>query len=373
MLIGVPTEIKTDEARVGLIPSSVKEITNAGHQVLVQENCGLKIGYTNEDYIAAGATIADTIEDVYAQAEMIVKVKEPQPAEYGLLRENQILFTYLHLACDERQAQSLMASGAICIAYETITDNKGSLPLLTPMSQVAGRLSIQAACHCLEKPHGGPGLLMGGVPGVSPANVLVIGGGIVGINAIKMAIGLEASVTVVDKSVDRLRELKTQFGNSLNTLYASEHTIFETAKTSDVIIGAVLVPGATAPRLITREMLSHLKPNTVLVDVSIDQGGCFETSRPTSHSEPTYFVDNIMHYCVANMPGAVPKTSSQALNNVTLPYVLNLANLGYKAALESDPHLAAGLNVFKGQITHEAVSAGLNTSFTRATDALASA
>ncbi|KTC95787.1 alanine dehydrogenase [Legionella erythra] len=371
MLVGVPKEIKPQENRVGLVPGSVKEIIRAGGSVLVEKGAGNGIGIKDEQYLAAGAQIVDTADEVFERAELIVKVKEPQPIECHRLREGQTLFTYLHLAPDPQQTRLLKESGVTAIAYETVTQNDGGLPLLTPMSQVAGRMSIQAGAHCLEMAQGGSGVLLGGVPGVAPANVVVIGGGVVGTNAARMAMGMEARVTVLDKSLTRLRELDFQFGAKLNTIYATVGALEEYVTAADLVIGAVLVPGAAAPKLVTRAMLKAMRPGSVVVDVAIDQGGCFETSRPTTHQEPTYVVDDIVHYCVANMPGAVPRTSTFALNNATLPFVLSLVTKGVKLALLSDGHLLNGLNVHKGMITYEAVARDLGYEYVTATDALA--
>ncbi|MDT8282538.1 MAG: alanine dehydrogenase [Gammaproteobacteria bacterium] len=371
MLVGVPKEIKSQENRVGLVPSSVREIIRAGSSVIVEQGAGLGIGITDEDYQAAGAEILDTAEEIFARAELIVKVKEPQPVECKLLREGQTLFTYLHLAPDPQQTRLLKESGVTAIAYETVTQNDGGLPLLTPMSQVAGRMSIQAGAHCLEMAQGGSGVLLGGVPGVASANVVVIGGGVVGTNAVRMAMGMEAHVTVLDKSLTRLRELDFQFGSKLNTIYATSDSIERYVTRADLVIGAVLVPGASAPKLVTRANLKEMRPGSVLVDVAIDQGGCFETSRPTTHHEPTYVVEDVVHYCVANMPGAVPRTSTFALNNATLPFTISLVTKGVKLALLSDGHLLNGLNVHKGRITYEAVARELDYDYVAATDALA--
>lgn len=358
MRIGVPTEIKTSEFRVGLVPGSVRELTSRGHQVIVQSGAGAGIFADDETYRKAGARIVATAEDVFAEAQMIVKVKEPQAVEVGRLKADQILFTYLHLAPDAAQATGLMASGATAIAYETVTDANGGLPLLAPMSEVAGRLSIEAAAMALRRPAGGRGVLMGGVPGVKPANVVVLGGGVVGTHAARMAAGLGADVTIIDRSLPRLRQLDELFQGRVRTLASTLDTIESAVLAADVVVGAVLVPGASAPKLVTRKMLASMKRGAVLVDVAIDQGGCFETSRPTTHAEPTYEVDGVIHYCVANMPGAVPMTSAQALNNATLPFVMKLADLGLKA-LEADAHLAAGLNVKAGRIVHPAVARSL--------------
>lgn len=370
MLIGVPTEIKNHEYRVGLVPASVRELIRHGHEVIVQSNAGIGIGIENDEYTAAGATIIDSTEEIFAKAEMIVKVKEPQPNECKMLHEGQILFTYLHLAPDPVQAELLQASGCSAIAYETVTRAGGGLPLLMPMSQVAGRMSIQAGAHSLEKAQGGSGVLLGGVPGVAPANVVVIGGGVVGTNAIRMAMGMEAHVTVLDTSLQRLRELDFQFGSKLNTIFATTESIEEYSIKADLVVGAVLVPGAAAPKLLNREILSKMRPGSVVADVAIDQGGCFETSKPTTHQDPTYVVDGVVHYCVANMPGAVPRTSTFALNNATLPFAIELANKGVKQALLDDPHLMNGLNIHRGMYTHEAVAHDLGQSYTAPQKAL---
>lgn len=372
MLVGVPKEIKSQENRVGLVPASVREVIRVGGQVMVEKNAGVGIGILDEHYEAAGAEMVDTADEIYAHAELIVKVKEPQPVECRSLREGQTMFTYLHLAPDPQQTRLLKDSGVTAIAYETVTQNDGGLPLLTPMSQVAGRMSIQAGAHCLEMAQGGSGVLLGGVPGVSPANVVVIGGGVVGTNAVRMAMGMEAHVTVIDKSLQRLRDLDFQFGSKLNTIYATVEALEQYVTGADLVIGAVLVPGAAAPKLVTRLMLQAMRPGSVVVDVAIDQGGCFETSRPTTHHEPTYVEEQIVHYCVANMPGAVPKTSTFALNNATLPFILNIVTKGAKLALLSDGHLLNGLNVHKGMVTHEAVARELDYDYITATDALAS-
>ncbi len=356
MLIGVPKEIKDHEYRVGMVPASVREVIANGHQVLMQSQAGAGIGISDEDYIAAGAEIVANAAEIFARAEMIVKVKEPQKVECAMLRENQILFTYLHLAADQEQTKLLQASKCIAIAYETVTNSLGQLPLLSPMSEVAGRMSIQAGAHCLEKAQGGNGVLLGGVPGVAPANVLVIGGGVVGTNAVRMAMGMEARVTVIERSLPRLKELDLQFGSKITTVYATTDAIEKCVIDADLVIGAVLIPGAAAPRLVTEAMIRRMRPGTVVVDVAIDQGGCFETSRPTTHSNPTYRVHDVIHYCVTNMPGAVPRTATFALNNATLPFILELANKGYKQALVSDIHLRNGLNVYCGHITHQAVA-----------------
>ncbi len=358
MRIGVPKEIKNHEYRVGLTPDSVLEFVSHGHEVLVETSAGAGIGMDDEVYRAAGAKIAATPAELFEQAEMIVKVKEPQANERAMLRPGQLLFTYLHLAPDAEQTRDLVASGAVCIAYETVTDAQGHLPLLAPMSQVAGRLAIQAGAHCLERAHGGCGILLGGVPGVEAASVVVIGGGMVGENAIMMALGMAADVTVLDRNVDVLQHLARRFGPQLNTVYSQKGTLDRYVTDADLVIGAVLVAGASAPKLVTADMVRRMRPGSVLVDVAIDQGGCFETSKATTHTEPTYIVDGVVHYCVANMPGAVPKTSTQALNNVTLPYALALADKGYRTALLENQHFRNGLNVYRGQITHRAVAEG---------------
>lgn len=371
MLVGVPKEIKMQENRVGLVPASVREIVRVGGEVIIEHNAGIGIGISDADYQSAGAAIVDTAEEVYKRADLIVKVKEPQPVECKQLHEGQTIFTYLHLAPDPEQTRLLKESGVTAIAYETVTQNDGGLPLLTPMSQVAGRMSIQAGAHCLEMVQGGSGVLLGGVPGVAPANVVVIGGGVVGTNAVRMAMGMEAHVTVLDKSLQRLRELDFQFGSKLNTIYATAESLEQYVTDADLVIGAVLVPGAAAPKLVTRANLKSMRPGSVMVDVAIDQGGCFETSKATTHHDPTYVVDGVVHYCVANMPGAVPRTSTFALNNATLPFVLNLVTKGVKMALLSDGHLLNGLNVHKGKITYEAVARDLGYDYVTPTDALA--
>ena len=362
MLIGVPKEIKNHEYRVGLTPASVRELAVHGHQVLVQSGAGAAIGLADAQYTAAGAQIAAQPADLFARAEMIVKVKEPQPAECRMLRPGQILYTYLHLAPDPQQTQALVESGAVCVAYETITGAGGGLPLLAPMSEVAGRLSIEAAGMALKRFNGGRGLLLGGVPGVRPARLVVIGGGVVGTHAARMAAGLGAEVTILDRSLPRLRQLDEMFLGRARTRFSAIETIEEEVFAADVVIGAVLVPGASAPKLVTRDMLKRMKRGAVVVDVAIDQGGCFETSRPTTHANPTYEVDGVIHYCVANMPGSVPLTSSHALNNATLPFGLALASGGVQAILR-DPHLKAGLNVHKGMVTHPAVAESLGLPF----------
>lgn len=359
MRIGVPKEIKNHEYRVGMVPSSVREATGNGHEVFVETNAGSGIDISDDDYRHAGAIIVDSAAEIFATADLIVKVKEPQPNECLMCREGQVLFTYLHLAPDPNQAKLLMESGCTAIAYETVTDDQGRLPLLAPMSEVAGRMSIQAGAHALEKAQGGRGILLGGVPGVEPGHIVILGAGVVGTNALMMAIGVGAQVTVLDKSLKRLRELDAQFGHSLHTIYATQDAIDRYVCKADLVIGAVLVPGGSAPKLVSRAMLKNMKPGSVLVDVAIDQGGCFETSLPTTHAEPTYVVDGIVHYCVANMPGGAPRTSTFALNNATVPYVIDIANKGYKRALLEDSRLREGLNVHRGKITHPAVATAL--------------
>ena len=363
MHVGVPKEIKIHEYRVGLTPSSVAELTAAGNPVTVETGAGLGIDFTDADYIAAGAKIAGTAAEVFKTAELIVKVKEPQLHECAMLRADQTLFTYLHLAADKPQAEALMHSHATCIAYETVTERAGGLPLLRPMSEVAGRMSVQVGAHYLEKEQGGRGILLGGVPGVAPARVAILGGGVSGINAAQMAVGLRADVTIYDISTSRLAEIDEMFEGRVKTVYSSKAAITAMLEGAHVVIGAVLIPGAAAPKLITRDMLKLMKRGSVLVDIAIDQGGCFETSRPTTHQDPVYVVDGIIHYCVANMPGAVARTSAFALNNATLPFVLRLAKLGPQAAMAADPHLAAGLNVAGGKIRHAAVAEALGLEF----------
>ena len=367
MKIGVPKEIKIHEYRVGLVPAGVRELVDAEHRVLVQSGAGAGIGFDDAHYQAAGAAIAASAEAVFAASELIVKVKEPQLAECKRLRPGQTLFTYLHLAADRDQAMALLASGATAIAYETVTAPDGSLPLLTPMSEVAGRMSIQVGANCLQKANGGFGVLLGGVPGVAPAKVVVLGGGVSGTHAAEMAVGLRADVTVVDRSVRRLRELSSLFGSQLKTVYSTAHAIEELVRDADLVVGAVLIAGAAAPKLVTRAMVRSMKAGAVLVDIAIDQGGCFETSRPTTHAEPTYVLDGVIHYCVTNMPGAVPRTSTVALTNATLPYVRSLADLGWRNAIGRDPGLAQGLNVHAGQVTHEAVASALGLEYHRLT------
>jgi alanine dehydrogenase len=359
MRIGVPKEIKVHEYRVGLVPAGARELVAAGHEVLVESGAGIGIGVDDAQYRAAGAAIAANAAEVFARADLVVKVKEPQPVECEMLRKEQLLFTYLHLAADPVQARGLMKSGATAIAYETVTAPNGSLPLLTPMSEVAGRMSIQVGAASLQKANGGFGVLLGGVPGVPPAKVIILGGGVAGTHAAEMAVGLRADVTVVDRSVERLRELSTIFGSTIRTAYSTTETIECLVKDADLVVGAVLVAGAAAPKLLTRAMIKTMKPGAVVVDIAIDQGGCFETSRATTHAEPTFVVDGVIHYCVANMPGAVPRTSTLALTNATLRYVRALADLGWRDACKRDPGLAAGLNVHAGEITHEVVAKAL--------------
>lgn len=356
MLIGIPKEIKDNEYRVGMTPGSVLEATHHGHDVMVETAAGHGIDADDEIYQAAGATVAETAEEIFAKADMIVKVKEPQADERACLRPGQVLFTYLHLAPDPEQTKDLVESGAVCVAYETVTDDLGGLPLLMPMSQVAGRMAVQAGAHCLELPQGGRGMLPGGVPGVHPAKVVIIGGGVVGENAAYVALGIGADVTVLDRNVQVMRALTRRFGPALKTIYSTKLTLEEEILAADMVIGAVLVPGAEAPKLVSAEQVKRMKKGAVIVDVAIDQGGCFETSRPTTHAEPTYVVDGVVHYCVANMPGAVSHTSTYALNNVTLPFVLALADKGYQQAMRDDKHLLNGLNVHRGGVTYKAVA-----------------
>lgn len=360
MIIGVPKEIKNNENRVGMTPAGVKELISHGHTVFVQHTAGEGSGFADEEYEAAGATVLATIEDVYARAEMIVKVKEPIEPEYKLVRPGQLLFTYFHFACDRALTDAMMASGATCIAYETVRDRCGTLPLLIPMSEVAGRMSVQEGARFLEKPQGGKGILLGGVPGVKPAKVLILGGGVVGRNAALMAAGLGADVTITDISLPTLRHLSEVMPRNVKTLFSSRHNIEQELPTVDLVIGSVLIPGAKAPRLITADMLKLMRPGTVMVDVAIDQGGCFATSHPTTHSDPVYNVDGIVHYAVANIPGAVPFTSTLALTNATLPYTLRLANMGWREACKADPGLADGVNIVDGKITFKGVAEAWN-------------
>ncbi len=359
MRIGVPKEIKVLENRVGLTPASTREAVHHGHEVLVEHHAGQGIGMDDEDYRRAGARIVETAAEVFAGADMIIKVKEPQAPERRMLKSGQVLFTYLHLAPDPEQARDLVASGAVCIAYETVTSSSGGLPLLAPMSEVAGRMAVQAGAYYLEKPHGGPGVLLGGVPGVDPAKVVVLGGGVVGSHACHIALGMGAEVWVLDRNVDVLRALWRQFGRPLNTVYSTRDAIERHVTTADMVIGGVLIPGASAPKLVSRELIARMRPGSVIVDVAIDQGGCFETSRPTTHADPVYVVDGVIHYCVANMPGGVPRTSTLALNNATLPFVLAIADKGWKAALAGDAHLRNGLNIAFGKVTCEPVAEAL--------------
>jgi alanine dehydrogenase len=371
MKIGVPKEIKNHEYRVGLVPASVRELAHRGHQVFVESTAGHGIGVEDQEFEAAGARILPDAAAVYETAELIVKVKEPQAVERALLREHHTLFTYLHLAPDRPQAEGLIQSGATCIAYETVTDNHGGLPLLAPMSEVAGRLSIQAGAWCLEKARGGSGMLLGGVPGVSPAKVVIIGGGVVGFNACQMAVGLGARVVVLDRNLEVLRFLDTTFESRIETVFSSVESIENHIRDADLVVGAVLIPGAAAPKLVTREDLGIMRNGSVLVDVAIDQGGCFETSKPTTHAEPTYIVDGIVHYCVANMPGAVPRTSAFALNNATLPFTMALADQGPNEAMLQNHHLLHGLNVHRGKVTYEDVARDLGYDYVPAREALA--
>lgn len=370
MHIGVPKEIKPQEHRAGLTPPSVRELVQHGHQVSVQTGTGAGIGCDDAQYEAAGARIVPDAASVFAQAEMIIKVKEPQAAEIQLLRPGQLLFTYLHLAPDPEQTKGLLASGCTAIAYETITDTQGRLPLLAPMSEVAGRMAIQVGAVTLQKSEGGRGVLLGGVPGVAPGKVAVLGGGVVGTHAAKMAVGLGADVTILDRSVTRLRELDDIFGGRVKLVYASAHEVEQAALTADLVVGAVLVPGAAAPKLLTRAQIARMQPGSVLVDVAIDQGGCFETSRATTHSDPTYVVDGVVHYCVANMPGGVARTSTWALNNATLPFALALANKGWQQACKDDVHLRNGLNVHAGRLTYAAVGDSLKLPWVEAASVL---
>ncbi|OJW73778.1 MAG: alanine dehydrogenase [Sphingomonadales bacterium 63-6] len=364
MIVGTVREIKNNEFRVGLTPEAAEELVHSGHHVLVESGAGQGIGALDAAYLRAGAEIVAEAAEVFARAELLVKVKEPQPRERAMLREGQILFTYLHLAPDPDQAADLIASGAVCIAYETVTDSSGGLPLLKPMSQVAGRMAVQAGATALEKAHGGRGVLLGGVPGVLPAKVVVIGGGVVGFNAAQMAAGLGADVTILDRSAEVLERLGIHFEARAKTRFSNKANLSACVADADLVIGAVLIPGAEAPKLVTHAMLHTMKPGAVLVDVAIDQGGCFETSHPTTHADPTYVVDGVVHYCVANMPGAVARTSTYALGNVTLPHILRLAELGWRDALRRDPHLLAGLNVCAGQVTCRPVADALGLAYT---------
>ena len=364
MLIGVPEEIKTHEYRVGLVPASVRELVHHGHRVIIETQAGAGVGFDDKAYEAAGAGIVKKAADVFAEADMVVKVKEPQPVECKMLRKGQVLFTYLHLAPDPEQTKGLIDSGCTAIAYETVTSPRGGLPLLAPMSEVAGRMSIQVGAHCLEKTQGGAGILLGGVPGVAPARVVIIGGGVSGTHAARMAIGMEANVTVIDRSIERLRELDELFGSKLTTMYSTVDAIEQNVVNADLVVGAVLIPGAAAPKLVTRAMIKQMRPGSVLVDIAIDQGGCFETSRPTTHAEPTYVVDGVVHYCVANMPGGVARTSTFALNNATLPFAIALADKGWRKACDDDPHLRNGLNIHEGHVVYKAVAQALKLKYT---------
>lgn len=370
MLVGVPKEIKPQEYRVAITPAGVREIIHIGGEVLVEKDAGSRVGISDQDYLAAGASLAETAAEIFARAELIVKVKEPQPIECSQLHEGQTLFTFLHLAADRKLTQLLQNSKVTAIAYETVTKEDGSLPLLTPMSQVAGRMAIQAGAHCLEMAQGGSGILLGGVPGVNAASVVIIGGGVVGTNALRIALGMGAQVVILDKSLSRLQALDFQFGSKVRTLYATSEAIENNVINSDLVIGAVLIPGALAPKLVSRAILKMMRPGSVIVDVSIDQGGCFVTSKPTTHHDPTYVVDDIVHYCVANMPGAVPRTSTYALNNATLSYILTLVSKGIKNALLADLNLQNGLNIHRGMVTYKAIAEELNVQCVPAVQAL---
>ncbi|WP_421695563.1 alanine dehydrogenase [Aestuariivirga sp.] len=371
MLIGVPKEIKNHEYRVGMTPTSVKEAVRHGHQVWVEANAGAGIGTADADYVQAGARIVPTAAEIFAKADMIVKVKEPQAVERKMLRPGQILYTYLHLAPDPEQTKDLVASGAVCIAYETVTSHRGGLPLLAPMSQVAGRMSVQSGAHCLEKAQGGRGVLLGGVPGVAPGKVVILGGGVVGTNAAVVALGMGADVTILEKNTDRMEELVARFGTGIKTIYSTQGAVEDECASADLVIGGVLIPGAAAPKLVTRAMMKDWKPGSVLVDVAIDQGGCAETSKATTHADPTYVVDGVIHYCVANMPGGVARTSTYALNNVTLPFALAIADKGWKKALSDDAHLRNGLNVADGKVTYKAVADDLGYAYVPAEKVIA--
>ena len=364
MKIGCPKEIKPQEFRVGMTPNAAREAISHGHDVYIEKNAGTGAGFSDADSTAVGAKILDTAAEVFAKADMIVKVKEPQAGERKMLREGQVLFTYLHLAPDPAQCRALLASGAVCIAYETVTQPGGGLPLLAPMSEVAGRMAVQAGAHCLEKAHGGMGILLGGVAGVPPAKIVILGAGVVGSNAARIAVGSGAVVVVLDRSTDALRRIEATLGARAVTVFSNGDAIEQHVRSADLVIGGVLVPGAAAPKLVSRELVAQMKPGAAVVDVAIDQGGCFETSRPTTHADPAYVVDGVVHYCVANMPGAVPRTSTYALNNATLPFVQQLAALGWKRALGADPHLRAGLNVCEGRVTHREVAEALGLAFT---------
>ncbi len=370
MRVGVPKEIKDNEFRVGLVPSTVRELTAKGHEVLIERNAGVGAGLSDADYQAVGAEIVPDADQIFGRAELVVKVKEPLAVERKKLRPGQVLFTYLHLAADREQTDDLVASGAICIAYETVTSSQGTLPLLTPMSEVAGRMAPQAGARCLEKENGGRGVLLGGVPGVPPADVVVLGGGVAGSNAALISAGMGATVTVIDRNPEVLRRIANQLGTQVRTVFSTSDAIEKTCRRADLVIGSVLLPGAAAPKLITAATVKAMKPGSVIVDIAIDQGGCCETSRPTTHSAPTYIVDEVVHYCVTNMPGAVARTSTFALNNVTLPFVLALADKGYRHALGEDQHLRNGLNVYEGLVTYRAVASALKLKFTPAEAAL---
>jgi alanine dehydrogenase len=370
MLIGVPKEIKNHEYRVGLTPGSVRELVHHNHRVIIETAAGAGIGVTDDDYRAAGALVADSAAEIYGSAELIVKVKEPQDNEYRMLREGQVVFAYFHLAPAPALTRALMDAGIIAVAYETVTGPGHTLPLLAPMSEVAGRLAIQAGAHCLERDQGGKGILIGGVPGVAPARVLIIGGGVVGENAANVAVGMEADVTLLDRSLPRLRRLDTHYAGRVKCIYSTKEAVEKYALESDLVVGAVLIPGAAAPRLITRAIVEGMAKGSVIVDVAIDQGGCAETSHPTTHQEPTFVVDGVVHYCVSNMPGAVPRTSAFALNNATLPFTLALANLGYRRAMQQDPYLLNGLNIHMGKITYEAVARALDFDYVPAIEVI---
>ncbi|MAL62976.1 MAG: alanine dehydrogenase [Pseudomonadota bacterium] len=364
MLIGIPKEIKSFEHRVGMTPASVREAIALGHDILVEKNAGHEIGFDDAEYEAAGAMIAGSSSEVFGKAEMVLKVKEPQPSEISMLREGQILFTYLHLAPDESQTQALIDSGCIAIAYETVTDDRGGLPLLAPMSEVAGRMAVQAGATCLEIANGGRGVLLGGVPGVAPGKVVVIGGGVVGSNSIFVATGMGGQVTVIDRDIRRLAEIDAQYKSLITTRFSNQTSIEEEVLSADLVIGAVLVPGAEAPKVVTADMVKRMKRGSVIVDVAIDQGGCIETSQPTTHAHPTYIVDDVVHYCVTNMPGAVARTSTFALNNATMPFALKIAEMGVARALSNDPHLMKGLNIHCGKLTYQAVAMAQNRDYT---------
>lgn len=363
MIIGLPKEIKDNESRVGLTPAGVKTLSDFGHTVLIEKSAGIGSGITDDEFRAAGGQIVDSADEVWRRGDMVVKVKEPVGPEYQRMREGQILFTYLHLAPDPKLTQAMLASKITGVAYETITNEEGHLPLLTPMSEVAGRMAVQVGAHYLQKPEGGRGVLMGGVPGVLPAKTVIIGGGVVGINSIKMAVGLGANVTVLDKNLERLRYLDDIFGAQIKTLMSNNYNVQESIANADLVVGAVLIPGASAPHLVKRDMLKTMHKGAVIVDVAVDQGGCIETTHPTTHSNPTYYVDDVLHYCVANMPGAVPRTSTFALTNATLPFAVTLANKGFKDAIAKDKHLKAGVNTYAGHITYEAVAESQNLPF----------